>query len=234
MSSTNKRYKDLVSDVLMFGERQEGRNGSQLIMPHASFTLDFRRDAHVISLRKMHTKGIRGEFKTLISKDELTNVKQFEANGCNYWKNWCDKDGSLTLDYYNQLHPQLEEVIEAIITTPESRRHVISLWDHDNVERGNLSLPCCWHGMTFSIIGDVLHMKWDQRSVDTMIGLPSDIYLAYLFMNHVSIATGYAIGSCLFSLSNVHIYDEHIEGAEELLLRTSADAELPLIFELKS
>ena len=67
-----------------------------------------------------------------------------------------------------------------------------------------------------------------------MVGLPSDIYLAYLFMDHVSKATGYAVGSCMFSLSNVHIYGEHTEGAIELLDRTEADFDKPLKFELKA
>jgi thymidylate synthase len=233
-SRTNNEYKKLVKHILDNGTYQQCRNGEQLIIPSYSFTLDFMVDNPLISLRKMYYKGIFGEFETLISKEQLTNVSQFEANGCNYWKEWSGPKGELNLDYYNMLHPQLEDIIEQIKATPDSRRHVISLWNHENVKSGKLSLPCCWYGMTFSVIDSTLHMIWTQRSVDTMVGLPSDIYLAYLFMGYIADECNLVHGTCMFSLSNVHIYSEHIEGAKELLTRTDADKDKPLKFELKA
>ena len=230
----NTEYKKLVKHILDNGTYQECRNGHQLIIPSYSFTLDFRSTDHIISLRKMYTRGIIGEFETLVDADNpLTNVKQFKNNGCNYWDKFASEDGSLRLDYYDRLHPQLEDVIENIKKDPYSRRHVISLWHHENVQSDVLSLASCWHNLTFSIINDTLHLTWVQRSVDTMVGLPSDIVLAFMFMQLVSDRTGYKIGTCMFSLSNVHIYEEHIEGAKELLTRSAADYAKPLKFELK-
>ena len=226
-------YRKLVSSILFDGTKQEGRNGDTLVLPHYSFTLDFSNRANSqLLLRKMWYNGVLGEFRTLLDPTPLNNVSQFKDNGCNYWSQWAYADGSLNLDYHNMLHPQLEDIIEQIKADPESRRHVISLWNHDNVHSGELSLPCCWHGMTFSVIGQELHMTWTQRSVDTMLGLPADIYLAYLFMRQVCKQTGYDIGTCMFSLSNVHVYAAHIDGAKELLARTEDDYDKPIKFEL--
>ncbi len=233
MSQYNEAYRQLVIKILTEGHLQDCRNGKQLILPSYSFTVNDMENDHKLLFRKMYYKGILGEFLTLISPYPLTNIKQFEANGCNYWKDWGGPNGELNLDYHNMLHPQLEDVISNIKTDPTSRRHVISLWNHDNVQNGSLSLPCCWHNLTFSIIDNTLHLKWTQRSVDTMVGLPSDVYLAYLFMNHVAEATGLKIGSCMFSLSNVHCYSEHIENAYELVKRTEEDFDKPLSFKLK-
>jgi len=236
MTDLTWQYKMLVSSILELGTKQEGRNGNTLVVPHYSFTLNFAdpRNSKLL-LRKMWYNGVIGEFKTLVDKTPLTNVSQFEDNGCSYWSDWADPmTGALNLDYYNMLHPQLEEVIENIKTNPESRRHVIELWNHDHVESGELSLPCCWHGMTFSIIDRTVHMTWVQRSVDTMIGLPADIYLAYLFMKRVCKETGLEPGTCMFALSNVHIYEEHLKGARELLDRTEYDYNKALKFELIS
>ena len=229
-----EQYKQLVRHILDTGEIQEGRNGATLIVPHYSFTLDFRKDSPILPFRKMHIEGILGEFNTLISEEPLTNVSQFEENNCNYWKNWADEDGSLNLDYYNELHPALENVIKQIKDDPSSRRHVISLWNNEHAFDGSLSLHSCWHNLTFSVIDNVLHLTWTQRSVDTMIGLPSDIVLAFAFMMHVADRTGTEIGSCMFALSNVHIYKEHIEGAKELLTRSKYDEKEPIKFELKA
>lgn len=229
----NKEYKKLVKYILDNGELQECRNGNQLIIPSYSFTLDLRKDASILTLRKMYIEGIIGEFNTLISSDKLTNVSQFEANNCNYWKSWAGKNGELNLDYYNELHPALNNVINKIREDPASRRHVISLWNNEHAFDGSLSLHSCWHNLTFSVIQNVLHLTWTQRSVDTMVGLPSDVILADLFMQYVATATGTEVGSCMFALSNVHIYEEHIEGAKELLNRTQIDNSKPLKFELK-
>ena len=229
-------YKDLVRTILHHGTDQECRNGSQRIIPHYAFTLDFSdptQDNHILKLRKMYYKGVLGEFKTLIDSEQLTSVTQFEVNGCNYWQKWAGTNGALNLDYYNMLHPQLEWLIENIKADPNSRRHLIELWNYNNVEDGVLSLPCCWHGLNFSVINGVVHLKWTQRSVDTMLGLPADIYLAYKFMQLVTTQCNLRMGTCMFSLSNVHIYEEHLENAAELLDRNRYDCDKPLKFELK-
>jgi thymidylate synthase len=235
MQSLTTEYKNLVNHILEYGVNQDCRNGKQLIIPHYSFALDFTYlDSYKLKLRKMFYKGVLGEFNTLISNKPLTNVSQFEANGCNYWKSWAGQNGELNLDYYNELHPALTNVINQIKEDPYSRRHVISLWNNEHAFDGSLSLHCCWHNLTFSIIDDTLHLSWTQRSVDVMVGLPSDIYLAYLFMTHICSLTNYKRGTCMFNLSNVHIYGEHIEGAHELLSRTEEDFDKPLKFELKA
>lgn len=231
----NDEYKLLVSKILSEGTIQMCRNGSQLIIPHYSFTLDLGScDNHKLTLRKMFYKGVLGEFKTLVSPEPLTNVAQFEANGCNYWKDWTGVNGELNLDYYNEMHPALENVIEQIKQDPTSRRHVISLWNNEHAFDGSLSLHCCWHNLTFSVIDNTLHLVWTQRSVDTMVGLPSDIYLSYLFMLKVATECELEIGTCIYSLANVHIYSEHIDAAFEILKRTEADFDNPLKFELKA
>jgi len=230
----NDDYKHLVKTILMLGDRQSCRNGSQLIIPHYSFTINNMPEDHILKLRKIYTKGVLGEFKTLISSERLTNVSQFEANGCNYWKDWAGANGSLNLDYYNELHPALHNVIQQIKEDPYSRRHVISLWNNEHAFNNTLSLHCCWHNLTFSVINRTLHLTWTQRSVDVMVGLPSDVLLAYLFMDYVAKECNLKVGSCMFSLSNVHIYSEHEEGAKELLERDISYYNEPLKFELKS
>ncbi len=235
MSQYNQLYRQLLIEIFTRGTKQEGRNGNTIVIPSYSFTIDDMANDHTMLLRKMYTKGIIGEFLTITDPKPLTNVRQFVLNSCPYWSNWADQeDGSLRLDYHDELMKQLPDVIEGIKNDPNGRRHVISLWNHTNVTTGVLSLPCCWWGMTFSVIDDTLHLTWGQRSVDTAVGLPSDVYLAYLFMNMVAEQTNLKIGSCMFSLSNVHLYEEHLDNAHELLTRTEEDYNRPLSFELKS
>jgi len=234
MRKLNTEYKKLVRTVLDEGYVVEGRNGKTLQIPFYSFTIDDMENDHLLTLRKMYTKGIEGEFNTLVSPIRLENVRQFERNECNYWKKWAGPDGELNLDYWNELHPALEDLIYNMRRDPYSRRHVISLWNNRRLTKEGLkeiSLPCCWHNMTFIVEKDRLHMVWTQRSVDVFYGLPSDIYLAYLFMNHIRdninlyFTDSLKTASCMFSLANVHIYEEHIPCAKELLGRSAMDDE---------
>lgn len=232
----DKKYKEMVKYILDNGIDQNCRNGSQRIVPHYSFNLDFsEKDSYKLNLRKMFYKGVKGEWNTLMDlENPLTNVKQFEENGCNYWKLWGGPNGELNLDYYNMLHPQFEDVIEQIKRDPDSRRHLVELWNHEHVmdKENPLSLTSCWHGMTFSIIDNKVYLAFSIRSNDVMLGNPADVYLAYLFMEHVSKETGYKMGTCQFNISNVHIYSQHIDGAYELLERTEKDFDKSIKFEL--
>jgi len=235
MSQYNDEYRKLVIKILTEGHLQDCRNGEQLILPSYSFTIDDMKNDHTLLLRKMYKKGVLGEFLTITDPGILQNVSQFEANGCNYWSEWSGPNGELRLDYHDELVKQLPGLIEGIKTDPNSRRHVISLWNHKNVSNDVLSLACCWWGLTFSVIGNTLHLTWTQRSGDQMVGIPSDVYLAYLFMEYIATHCDLEVGSCMFSLSNIHIYTEHIDKAYELIAdRTIEDFDKPLKFQLKA
>ena len=211
----DKEYLKLLDILLEKGNWIEGRNGRTLGIPFYSFTINAKD--WMLSLRKMHYKGVKGEWDTLMdTKNPLTNVSQFEANGCPYWKLWAKEDGSLRLDYFDQLHPQLEDVIENIKKDPYSRRNVVNLWNHENVQSGVLSLPPCWHEMIFTVINNTLHITWINRSLDVYYGLPADVYLARLFLEHVSNETGIPFGDINFVSANVHLYENQTLAAEQL------------------
>lgn len=226
----NEKYKDLIRTVLDQGSKQECRNGSQIIIPAYSFTINWKDWR--LNLRKMNYKGVEGEFSTLLDPTPLTNVKQFKDNGCNYWDMFAAEDGSLNLDYHNELHKQLWDVIDEIIINPNSRRHVIDLWSHENVQDGVLSLPCCHYSYIFSVINGTINLVWNQRSADVALGVPSDVYLGHLLLNYIADQTGTIPGTMTFNLANVHLYEQHINDAKILLTRTEMDYNNPLKFEL--
>jgi thymidylate synthase len=56
-------------------------------------------------------------------------------------------------------------------------------------------------------------MIWYQRSVDTMIGLPSDIILAYMLNLLVANDTNCLPGEITMVLGDTHIYEPHYDKA---------------------
>lgn len=230
MVGYNQQYKQLVERVLKEGTTTKCRNGKQVIIPSATLLID--ASDWKLKLRKMNYLGVYGEWLTFIDKQPLTNVKQFRDNNCQYWNMFADEDGYIRLDYHDKLQEQIWDIIDQIKRDPGSRRHVIDLWDHNNVKNDVLSLPCCHYSYIFSVIDGKIHLTWNQRSADVMLGVPSDIYLGNLLLNFVSSLAGYKTGTMTFNFSNVHIYADHIENAKELLTRTEEDFDKPLKFKL--
>ena len=207
-------YKDLLKDVLKNGELRETRNGHTLSLFGTSLTFDMEKiGLPVLSLRRIFTKGIVGEFRGF-----LADAKTVQELGCPYWKLWAKEDGSLNLDYPPR--EQLDAVIESIKNDPMSRRHIINLWDHTHLD--DLSLPCCHFNYQFYVRNGKLDMIWTQRSVDVAVGLPSDFILAALYVKHIADATGLKPGRITMNFGDTHIYEEHIIDVTTMIERSSA------------
>jgi thymidylate synthase len=64
-----------------------------------------------------------------------------------------------------------------------------------------------------------LSLKWHQRSVDTFLGLPFNIASYALLLEILSKEVNMVSGTLVGDLTNVHIYNNHIEQMEEQISR---------------
>ena len=227
MIQFEKNYKALVQKVLSTGETKEGRNGiTKSIFGEMLECGNVNNEFPILMGRKMFTKGVLGELVAMLNG--ASSVKEFEEFGCNYWKTWADEDGHLELDYgkawldFNGVN-QIENLIETLKTNPDDRRMIITGWRPDRLEE--LSLPCCHYFYQFhtSVNDDgtrTLNMLWNQRSVDTMIGLPSDAVFGAAWLMAIANEVGMRPGNLTMALGDVHIYEEHLENAEVYLKQT--------------
>jgi thymidylate synthase len=220
-------YRALVIEVLTNGETIKGRNGDTLEVFGTTLKLDVSGSKlPLITGRKMFYKGIIGEFLAFLQTD-CNHTIDFESRGCNYWKLWADEDGNLEIDY--PPGKQLDDIIENIKRDPHSRRHIIDLWNPQNLT--NLSLPCCHYSYQFNVQGNTLNMIWTQRSADIMIGVPSDMVLATLYLRVVAQVTGYDAGEITMNFGSTHIYSEDIDYAYEYVARKHFQEPMLLIEE---
>lgn len=219
MNNYENDYKLLVKKILDTGEIKNGRNGKTISIFGESLTVDISGGFPLLTSRKMHYKGVLGELAAMLRGPK--HVNDFKEFGCNYWGDWADADGSLRLDYgnlwmdFNGVN-QFEQLLDTLRNNPYDRRMVISGWNPANLDK--LSLPCChmlyqWH----VDIDGKLNMIWYQRSVDTMIGLPSDVVFATAWNILIANEVGYTPGKITFMLGDTHIYEEHINGAKQYL-----------------
>ena len=122
------------------------------------------------------------------------------------WKNWNGID-------------QIQRLVEDIKTNPDSRRLMVSAWNVDKLNQ--MTLPPCHYGFQCYVNNGKLSLMWNQRSVDTFLGLPFNIASYGTLLLLLCEETGLEPGELIGNLGDTHLYKNHLEQAEEQRLRTS-------------
>src|SRR5699024_2142863 len=126
-------------------------------------------------------------FKDKILQD-ATFAQKFGDLGSVYgaqWRAWKTSMGE-TID-------QLKDVVEAIKHNPDSRRHIVSAWNPEDVP-GNMALPPCHTMFQFYVADGKLSCQLYQRSGDIFLGVPFNIasyaLLTYLVAKECDLEVG--------------------------------------------
>lgn len=133
------------------------------------------------------------------------------------WRHFGADYQSYDTDYTGKGVDQLKRVIETIKTNPTDRRMIVSAWNP--VKLSEMALPPCHYAYQVTVMNGRLNLLWNQRSVDTMLGLPFNIASYALLLHLLAKETGLQEGKLVGFLADVHIYINHLEGAKEQLTR---------------
>ena len=129
------------------------------------------------------------------------------------WRSWNDGyDLPIPID-------QMEELIVGLKSNPDSRRHMVSAWNVGDMN--TMVLPPCHYGFQCYVADGKLSLMWNQRSVDTFLGLPFNIASYGTLLLLLCEETGYQPGMLIGNLGDIHIYNNHIEQVKEQLQRSS-------------
>lgn len=112
---------------------------------------------------------------------------------------------------------QLKNLIEKIKKDPTDRRMIVSAWNPVDIK--SMALPPCHYGFQVTVIDGKVNLLWNQRSVDTALGLPFNIASYALLLHLIAKEAGLQEGKLIGFLGDVHIYENHIEGLQEQLSR---------------
>ena len=222
-------YAELVGEILKDGVNKITRNGIARSLFGKSLVIDDIQEFFpIIQGRQMHIKGILGEFAAMVRQPK--HIDDFEKWGCNYWKLWADEHGYLDIDYGNAWFAdgQIDRLKECLKNNNNDRRMIVSGWVPKNIKNNSLSLPCCHYSYQFYVAEGKLSMIWTQRSVDMMIGLPSDIVLAAIWLITLANEFDYEVGHIKMDLGDCHIYDEHIPNAAKYVAAVVTANHFPL------
>lgn len=221
-----KQYLDLLRDILKNGIEKEDRTGTGTISVFGrQLRFDLQKGFPLLTTKKLHIRSIIYELLWFLRGD--TNVRYLQENGVTIWDEWADENGDLGRIYGAQWRAwrtadsgtidQITRVIEEIRHNPNSRRMLVSAWNVGELDQ--MALPPCHYAFQFYVANGRLSCMWQQRSVDTFLGLPFNIASYALLIHMVAQQCDLEVGELIFSGGDVHLYKNHVEQAKLQLTR---------------
>ena len=154
------------------------------------------------------------------------------------WRNWkINLIDPHTMEFVTPID-QIKNLIEEIKNNPNSRRLMVSAWNV--AEMDSMVLPPCHYGFQVytrdstreeKIVNPgkykVVSLMWNQRSVDTFLGLPFNIASYATLLQLIADECNMIAGELIGNLGDTHLYSNHIEQANIQCGRQSYD--LPTI-----
>ena len=166
------------------------------------------------------------------------------------WRSWGDGDEYVDGIVYMKYPPidQITNLVNELKTNPDSRRLMVSAWNVGELDQ--MVLPPCHYGFQvytreLSIEEQVrayekmgytknidpldyapkrsISLIWNQRSVDTLLGLPFNIASYGLLLEIIAKEVNMVPDELIGNLGDVHLYSNHIEQAKEQMYRRPYD-----------
>jgi len=236
-NTLDKKYQQLLSDIIAFGVEKKDRTGTGTI---SEFGHQIRHKMSegfpLLTTKKMAWKQIVSELLWFLTGQ--TNIAFLHKHNNHIWdgdyENSGRTDGDLGPIYGKQWRKwdgkngridQIDNLVRELKTNPDSRRLMVSAWNVGELDQ--MVLPPCHYGFqvwTREENGQrYISLMWNQRSVDTFLGLPFNIasygLLLHIIANEVDMIPDELIGN----LGDTHLYLNHIEQAKEQISRESFD-----------
>lgn len=224
MINIEEEYLGLLSGVYHGGRDKQGRNGMTKHVFGRQIRHSMSLGFPLLTTKRIWFKGAKVELLWILQG--RTDIKYLQDNGVSYWDLNYEQsgrdDGTLGPVYGYQVRhgfyvDQLEELLNNLRDNPNSRRHIVTMWNpNDTIEA---ALPPCHYGFQVNIDGEYMDLMWNQRSVDLFLGLPFDIAMYALLLEILAKGANKIPRDLIGSLGDCHIYDVHNEAVQTQLNR---------------
>ncbi|MBO1363473.1 thymidylate synthase [Prevotella sp. A2931] len=222
-----KQYLELLDRILTEGHQKGDRTGTGTLSVFGhQMRFNLEDGFPLLTTKKLHLKSIIYELLWFLKGD--TNVKYLQEHGVRIWNEWADENGELGPvyghqwrswpDYQGSAIDQIQNVLDQIRHTPDSRRMIVSAWNPAEVDQ--MALPPCHCLFQFYVADGKLSLQLYQRSADTFLGVPFNIASYALLLMMMAQVTGLKPGEFVHTTGDTHLYLNHLEQARLQLTRT--------------
>ena len=124
------------------------------------------------------------------------------------WRSWGKDVGG---------EDQIKKIIFDLKNNPNSRRHIVSAWNVDKIDK--MALPPCHTMFQFHIQDNELSCQLYQRSADMFLGVPFNVASYALLTHIISNILKLQPGDFIWTGGDCHIYNNHFEQVKEQVTR---------------
>ncbi len=164
--------------------------------------------------------------------DEILWIWQKKSNklselNSHIWDEWKGEDGTIGKAYGYQLgvkhkykegwFDQVDRVLFDLKNNPYSRRIMTNIYTFADLNEMNL-YPCAY-SMTFNVTEGKLNGILNQRSQDTLMANNWNVVQYCALMHMLAQVSDLEVGEFVHVISDMHIYDRHIEMVKKLISR---------------
>jgi thymidylate synthase len=234
-----KQYLELLDKILTEGTLKGDRTGSGTLSIFGyQMRFPLKQGFPLVTTKKIHLKSIIHELLWFLKGE--TNLAYLHEHNVSIWNEWANEQGELGPVYGHQWRSwptpdgrhidQIQQVIEQLKKTPNSRRIIVSAWNvadlpdesmspQHNVAQGKMALAPCHAFFQFYVADGKLSCQLYQRSCDTFLGLPFNIASYALLTHMVAQQSDLEVGDFIWTGGDVHLYLNHQEQAKLQLTR---------------
>ncbi len=221
-----RQYLELMQHVINYGYQKSDRTGTGTLSIFGyQMRFNLSDGFPLVTTKKCHLKSIIYELLWFLQGD--TNIDYLHKNDISIWDEWADANGDLGPIYGRQWRSwatadgqhidQLQQVIEQINHTPDSRRMLVSSWNVGDLHK--MRLPPCHAFFQFYVADNRLSCQLYQRSADIFLGVPFNIASYALLTMMVAQVCKLEPGDFVHTFGDAHLYLNHLEQAHEQLSR---------------
>ena len=219
-------YEEFLKHVLDTGVKKEDRTGTGTISVFGGqLRYNLGEYFPLITTKKVHLKSIIYELLWFLKGE--TNIGYLKENGVSIWDEWADENGDLGPVYGKQWRcweskdgqviDQIQQALDMIRNTPDSRRILVNAWNVGEISKMAL-MPC--HTMfQFYVANGKLSCQLYQRSADLFLGVPFNIASYALLTMMMAQVTGLEPVDFVHTFGDAHIYLNHMEQVNKQLSR---------------
>lgn len=199
------KYHEVLSNIIKAGKTQSNKKGNIRYLLNYHLVL---KPIDLLSIFETHPVArnkLKGELQLFMQGER--NTEAYRKIGISWW----DYCGPVLVNTYPTYFEKLPTLIKRINSEQKhSKNYVLYL----GANTADTNQQPCLSVIQFQIDHkDRLIISAYQRSSDASLGLPADIYHLYLISRHIR----KELHSISLFLANVHIYENNIKRARQLL-----------------
>ena len=207
------------------------------------YDIESRESTYALEELHMLSDLTKEQFTNRIKSDDQF-AKKWGELGPIYgaqWRSWRvgkgiettlkTEDGETIYEAGSMYIDQIQNLINELKTNPDSRRLMVNAWNVGELDQ--MVLPPCHYGfqvytrpttreekITNPGKYRAISLMWNQRSVDTFLGLPFNIASYGLLLEIIAKEVNMVPDELIGNLGDVHLYSNHVEQAKEQISRT--------------